>query len=299
MTSNSPQQLLAAFIAIAVAMFCSTAAKADPARACVWKIQNGNATVYLAGSVHLLREDDHPLPPPYEMAYEACQKLYFEVDMSEMMAGAGKALEDSKLPNGDTIEDHVSEETYKKLKAYFKKRGIGGKMLESMKPGMLAVTISGIEAMQMGAMPQFGVEMFFNVKATADDKPVTGLETVEFQMGMFDSMEPGEQDDFLAITLDEVDKTPEVLGELIDVWKQGDIEKLNDLLNDQFEEGDKLTELLLYSRNKNWIPAIEKELKSDGVTLIIVGAAHLVGKGSVIDLLEKKGHEAVQLTYED
>lgn len=298
MKKRTPKQPLAGLIAFVIATFGAAKAQAEPARACVWKIEHGNAVVYLAGSVHLLRQQDHPLPPPYQMAYDKSDRVYFEVDMGDMLQAAGAVQKEAKLPDGETIQDHVSEETYKKLKAYFKKRGIGGKMLEEMKPGMLAITISGIEAMMIGALPQYGVEMHFNTQATRDEKPVKGLETVEFQMSMFDNLEKEDQDAFLAMTLDEIDKAPEMLGELIDVWKAGDAEKLDQLLNEQLQEDHPLTELILYDRNANWIPAIEEELKAEGTTFVVVGAAHLVGKKNVIELLEAKGYKAKQLTYE-
>lgn len=278
-----------------------TESAAKPARSCVWKIEHEGATVYLAGSVHLLRETDHPLPPTYQQAYDASEKIFFEVDMAEMhaMETQGDVLKLSKLPEGETIKEHVSEETYKELKAYLRKRGLGGPLFETMKPGMLAMTISSLEAVQIGAMPEFGVEMHFDRQARKDEKSIKGLETTKFQIGLFDSLDSDEQDEMLAMTLDQIEDTPNMLKTMIRAWKAGDIEALDAELNKYFEEDDALTELLLYKRNENWIPGIEEELKSGkGSALFIVGAGHLVGKRSVNDLLEQKGYKLEQMTYE-
>lgn len=303
--SKTLRQLMVAILTLAAFSLGLTNAQAEPKKACIWKVQKGDATVYLAGSVHLLRESDHPLPAAYDNVYDLSDRVYFEVDMSDMQGAQMKIMQLSMLPEGESIEDKVSEETYGKLQTYLETLADAGPqfammkpMFDRMKPGMMAMTISSIEAVKIGALPNFGVEMIYDAKAREDEKPVKGLETVEFQIGLFDQLDADEQDEMLAMTIDQAKETPEMLDKMIEVWRSGDAKALDEMLNKYFEEDAKLTELLLYKRNANWIPSIEEELNGKGTALFIVGAGHLVGKKSVIEMLEDKGYKAEQVTYE-
>jgi uncharacterized protein YbaP (TraB family) len=160
---------------------------------------------------------------------------------------------------------------------------------------MLAMTITSTEAMRIGAQPQFGVEAVFDEKARADGKSIRGLETLEFQIKLFNNMSRVEQDRLLEMTLEEVEDTPSVLSNMISAWRAGDGPKLQEELNRHFQaEDEPLMKRLLYDRNASWIPVIEDVLKAKENTLIIVGAGHLVGPRSVITLLETKGYKPVQ-----
>ncbi|MEM7009966.1 MAG: TraB/GumN family protein [Verrucomicrobiota bacterium] len=307
MISKTLRQLTVAILTLAALTLGLTSAQvqAEDKKACIWKLQKGDATVYLAGSVHLLRETDHPLPAAYDNVYDLSDRIYFEVDMKDMQGAQMKILQLSMLPEGESIEDKVSEETYEKLQGYLETLADAGPqfammkpMFDKMKPGMMAMTISSIEAVKIGAMPNFGVEMIYDTKARKDGKPVKGLETVEFQIGLFDQLDADEQDEMLAMTIDQAKETPEMLDKMIEVWRSGDAKALDEMLNKYFEEEAKLTQLLLYKRNADWIPSIEEELNGEGTTMFIVGAGHLVGKKSVIEMLEDKGYKPTQVTYE-
>ncbi len=285
--------------ALVLPVLATPGAAQDAPTACVWTLDGANGTtVYLAGSVHLLRAEDHPLPDIYQAAYEDSDRVYFEVDLAKMEAPEMqmKILQISTNPDGKTLADVLTAETWQRLDAYMKKNGMSGNpMLNRLTPGMIGITIAGMEAMKLGALPQHGVEKTFDGQARKDGKTVKALETVEFQIGLFNGFSQEEADRFIAMTLDDIEESPEKLGEMIDAWKKGDAESMDTMINDAFEKEDKLAKLLLYDRNANWIPAIEAELaREDGNTMFIVGAGHLVGEGSVIELLAKKGIKATQ-----
>ena len=272
-------------------------------KGCVWRVKGPSATVYLAGSVHLLRETDHPLPPVYDMAYADSQRVVFEVDLAAARSPEGQqsSMTLGMLPAGEGLGDWLSPETEKSLQSYIEKRGLSNGPLQRLRPGMLAMTITSMEAMRMGALPRFGVESIFDEKARADSKPVTGLETLEFQLNLFNGMTREEQDRLLRVTLEEVEDTPKVLGAMIAAWRAGDGAKLHEELNRHFEPGDEpLMKRLLSDRNASWIPTIEAAIrtKAGENTLFIVGAGHLVGPESVIAMLAAKGYEAVQWSPE-
>jgi uncharacterized protein YbaP (TraB family) len=272
-------------------------------KGCVWRLEGPDCVVYLAGSIHLLRESDHPLPPVYERAYRDCDRVYFEVDIQAMKSPEGNAtaLRLGMLPKGEGLEQWLTPETMGSLRAYAEQRGLPMGQLQIFRPGMLVLTVTNLEAMRIGAKPEFGVEAIFERRAREDGKRVEALETLEFQLNLFNGMSRAEQDRMLRITLEDVEEAGKTLEAMIQAWRAGDGAKLAEELNRNFEPEDApLIKRLLHDRNESWMPAIEKALREPGGknTVFIVGAGHLVGEKSVISLLQAKGYQPVQWTPE-
>ncbi len=265
-------------------------------RGCVWRVAGPGAVVYLAGSVHLLREADLPLPPAYELCYQESSRVVFEIDLqsTKTAEGQGTAARMGMLPQGEKLEDWLSPETMGLLRGYWRERKLPQNQMERLRPGMLAMTITNLEAMRIGAFPQFGVEALFDRKAREDGKKVVALETLEQQLDLFNGMNRQEQDRLLRITLEDVAEAAQSLEAMIAAWREGDGVKLAEELNRNFEPEDAgLLKRLLHDRNEAWLPVIERALREpgDGTTLFIVGAGHLVGDRSVISLLQAKGYQ--------
>ena len=261
----------------------------------VWSISDGDNTIYLAGSVHLLREEDYPVSPFYDQVYDDSESIVMEVDLGEMLNPEGilKVQRLGMFGPDDSLDRHLSAELIDRLKAYLQTHPTGQLMalgLPKMKPGMILLSISSLEAMRMNARPELGLETTIYQKAMGDGKTVSGLETVEFQMTCFDELSDKEIEKLLGETLDEVDEMSAKIDKLIAAWHRGEEGKLDTLMNEEMEEG-KVRELLLTERNANWIPHIEKAIKGSRNVMFLVGAAHLVGKDSVVDLLRKKGYQ--------
>ena len=95
----------------------------------------------------------------------------------------------------------------------------------------------------------------------------------------------------LGATLEELDAFPKMLGKMVSNWVEGTLDKLARLfLSEMGGFEDAFLERLIYQRNRNWIAPLESMLEQDEEALVIVGAAHLIGDGSVLDLLEQAGY---------
>lgn len=267
----------------------------------IWKISDDNSSVYIAGSVHLLREKDMPIPPVFDRVYAKADELVFEIDMEAMTnpAMAMQMMALGALPAGESLSDHFGEETMGKLRNYLSERKMPTGLFDRFTPGMVFLTLSSIEATRNGARPDLGMETQFYKKSKKDGKPSRGLETPEYQMSRFNELEVGEIEKLIGESLDDLDKAGQQLDAIITAWKTGDSAKISELLLDQMEEGSTVREVLLTQRNKNWVPLIEESLAGDDTVMFLVGAAHLVGDDSVIDLLEKKSHEVAQLEFDE
>ena len=289
MKSSLIVSLLAANLAVAPAVHAGTAA--------IWKLSDDNSTVYLAGSVHLLRERDMPYPKAYDTVYEDSEELVFEIDMKEMNApgAAIKMRQLGTLPTGKTLGDHLSQETLAALNGYLKANNLPAGMFNQFTPGMVYLTLGSMEALRQGARPDLGIEMQFHKKAEKDGKPGSGLETTAYQMSRFNELDVETLNDLIKETIEASDQNEDTLNSIIEAWKSGDAESLQKLVHDEMAERPAVLEILLVERNQNWIPVIEEKLAGDKNVMFIVGAAHLVGEGSVVQLLEDKGHKPVQL----
>ena len=265
-------------------------AAAEPNTGLVWRIDGGKVPVYLVGSFHLLRKQDLPPPPSVDQAYADSEQVWFEVPPSDMEDPKTqfKMMSQAALPPDKTLKDVVKPETFAKIEAWEGDPGMK-LVISRMKPWMVALTITMLEYQKMGADPAYGMERTFEKKAAKDKKPTGGFETADFQIGLFSKLTDEQQDEMLAQSFDELKTARKMIGSLIKAWKTGDAESLTKLLDEGFDGHPELKKLLLTDRNATWVEPIEKLLNGGKKTMVMVGAGHLCGPGSVVALLEKRG----------
>jgi uncharacterized protein YbaP (TraB family) len=273
------------------------AAAAEPGRGLVWKIEGGASPVYLAGSFHLLRKKDLPVPATLETAYAAARQVWFEVPPGEMQkpAAAAKVMSLGMLPADESLADVIPAATNEKVKAWAADNPTLGPVLERMRPWLVAMTIMVTEYQRMGAGPEHGIEQIFMARAQKDGKKTGGFETVEQQLSFFGELTADKQQALLDKTFEDLAQSREQLADMIANWRAGRDQELAAQMNKSFTGHDDLKKRLLDDRNAAWIAPIEKLLAGDTPTLVIVGAGHLAGEGSVVDLLEKKGWKLTRL----
>lgn len=263
----------------------------------IWKLSDEDSTVFLAGSVHLLREKDMPIPPAFDRVYEMSEELVFEIDLAKMTdpSMALKIRAAGSLPEGESLAGHLEPETMKSLRQYLTQMQLPPNAFDQFTPGMVYISLGSMEAMRQGAKAELGLETRYYRKSVNDNKPSRGLETAEFQISRFDEIDPETIEKLITETLNDVDKAEETLDEIISAWKSGDEKQITTLIVDRLADTPEVKKVLLDDRNKNWIPEIEEALKSDKNILFIVGAAHLAGEGSVVDFLRKKNYDVQQV----
>ncbi len=281
--------------------FAVPLAAEEPTKAPIWKISDEDSTVYLAGSVHLLREKDLPIPAAFDRVYAESEELVFEIDMAAMMRPetAVEMLKLGSLPEGETIADRFGAETVERLRGYLKEQGMNPATFDRLSPGMVFLTLSSLEAVRQGAKPELGLEMTYFGKSVADGKPSRGLETIVYQVQLFDRFETAVVEEWIHKTLDELDRSAETLETILQAWRTGDDRGIAEKLAEDESMPAELREALLGERNRNWIPEIEKALATDRDVMFLVGAGHLAGEGSVVDLLREKGLEVTQLANDE
>lgn len=268
----------------------------ETSKSCLWSIQKGSHKLYLLGSIHVLKSDAYPLAAAIENAYSSSQKVVFETDMNAMLdpAVAQKMMQLALYPEGQTLNQQLRPDTLNKLKAKMSELGLPMQQFSRFKPWFIALTLAQLELQRMGFTPAFGVDMHFFGRTKSDQKGTGFLEPIDFQLNLLSKMSASDQDALLVQTLEEMGIITELAADMLAYWKSGDAENLYHLLNKSFEERPGLRDKLLIQRNKRWVSGIEALLKENKNVLVIVGAGHLVGPDSLVDLLRKNGHSVKQ-----
>jgi uncharacterized protein YbaP (TraB family) len=271
--------------------------KKDEPGGCLWRIKTPANTVYLQGSVHFLKKENYPLPGPIEKAYADSQVLVLEIDLGVMEDPSSQQfiLEKGLLPKGVTLKDKISAETYAFAKEQIETLGLPIEMFHSFKPWVTSLQLLGVKLDQMGFRQRFGVDFHFYTRAKREGKEIVGLETVEFQFGLFDSMSDSDQENMLRQTLEDMAKVEQEIDKMVQAWATGDLQSMDALLVEEFKKYPNLYQAVFVDRNRNWISSIESFLNTDKNYLIVVGAGHLAGKDGVLALLENKGHNVEKL----
>jgi uncharacterized protein YbaP (TraB family) len=262
----------------------------------LWKIEGSKSTVYLLGSVHMLKQSDYPMPPVIESAFSNAQFVMFETDIGKMSDPAlqGMLLTKSQLPEGETLKDRLSADSYKKFSDLAADAGLPVVMCDKMKPSMAALILTVIEIQKLGFDPEAGLDKHYFELARKQGKEIAGLETPEFQIDLLTGMSREEDELVMKITIEDLEKSKKEFAELVQAWRTGDSDKLEKLLNEATEEAPAIFKRLLTDRNERWVPKIEELARGNKPAIVIVGAGHLVGKNGVVALLKKKGLKVVQ-----
>jgi hypothetical protein len=272
------------------------AARADGGLHPLWELHGKHNTVYLLGSIHVLRLSDYPLAPVMLEAYSDAKSLIMEVNLEEISSAEVQAemLTSAILPDGKTLPDVLGQQRYGRADALAHEVGIELSTFDGFAPWFAAEAISQMQLTQLGFQPEAGVEMYFMDRARSDGKSVAGLETVHDQISLFQNMPLDTQAEYLISSLEQAHDLPKEVASMVQAWQRGDTQWFANELQSEFGRDPRLYETVLASRNRKWIPKIEALLNDDKNYLVIVGTGHLVGQGSVIDLLKKDGIGATQ-----
>ena len=247
--------------------------------------------VTLLGSVHYLRETDYPLPETIERLYREADLVVLEIDLDDLdpVLLQQSFIRAATLPPDTRLSHVLSEEVYALTVEVARNMDVDLDLLSRLEPWLVANTLLDLGMMRSGFSPERGLEQYLLRRAAQDGIRIEGLESVEDQIAIFDSLETEAQEAMLAQTLAEIDTADVSLGEMIDAWRDGNLESLAESLVEDFAEFPGLYERLVVDRNRNWVDQIVGFGQAGENVLIVVGALHLTGEDSVIGMLIDEG----------
>ncbi len=262
----------------------------------LWKVQSNTATVYLLGSVHFMRKDVYPLDSKIEDAFKKSNILVVEANINDAAkTDVQRLMANAYYPDSDTLDRHVSRETYDLIKKETERLGIPIQMINKQKTWIIALTLSSLELLKLGFTPTDGIDMHF--LSRAGGKRIIELESVDYQIRLLSSFSDREQELFLLYTLKELKTIRHEMEQLLHTWKSGDTKGM-ELLISKGNSGDAqlapIYEKLIYERNRRMTSHIEEFLKTRETYFVVVGAAHLIGDKGIVRALKDKGYSVEQ-----
>ncbi len=263
----------------------------------MWQIEGNSNRIYLLGSVHVLREQDHPIPTAIEEAYKDAEILIMEVDMDDIdhIEMAALVSEMGVISDGGSLQEYMGQELYAEAREYASQLDIPIAMLGQTEPWLAAITVEQMILFRLGFDPQYGIEVHLSAKAIEDEKEILGFETVREQLEFLDGLSPPTQRLLLIQTLKESLNIEEDLDLLISAWRHGDIGFLEETLLAEMQEFPELYQTLVVNRNQVWVEKIINLTTKEDDYLVVVGALHLIGEDGVPALLSAAGINAYQL----
>ena len=263
----------------------------------IWRVEADGSTVTILGSIHFLKKENYPLQPKIEKAFEEADTLVVEANINdESKINPAMIMERAFYPENDTLQSHVSKETYEQIREEARGLGIPPDQMDRCRPWFLAVTISSLEFMKLGYDPRYGVDYYFLTKA-AKLKRVLELESLDYQIKLLSSLSDTEQELFLLYTLKDLKIVGQEFNQLFKAWASGDSQGMDSIMMKYMREDRRLSsayEKLIYERNRNMAEKIGAYLKTKGTYFVVIGAAHLVGEKGIVEILRGKGYRVVQ-----
>ncbi|HUR40498.1 MAG TPA: TraB/GumN family protein [Verrucomicrobiae bacterium] len=264
----------------------------------LYEIDGPKAKHFLLGSVHVLPASAHPLPAALDAAYEATSALTIEADLAALAAPElqGRMLGAARDLGKGGLQARIGKPLFARLQKHAAKLGMPTPVCEQFQAWFCALALELFPLQQAGFASEFGIDNHFYARATDDARPVSGLETAQFQVELFTGMSPALSRQLLAATLDEDTYTSQSPEELYRIWRGGDLVALDKVLKELRQRYPELNALLLGNRNRAWMPGLLERFRSQTPQLVVVGAAHLAGSDGLLALLKAQGIEAKPAT---
>ena len=264
----------------------------------VWKITKNGNTLYLGGSIHVLRESDFPLPDEFDYAFSQSDILVLETDIEQMENELVVTYLISRmfLPSGVSLHSILDAETYELLSAVCEEYGLPIETFAQMKPSMIMNILSSLQIQRYGFLQQ-GVDIFYLNRAKSENKPMAFLESVYDQIEMLVTMGEGYENEFVLYSLEDMENTELGLGLdlLLADWRNGTTEVVVESLIEMRDEWPNLYRSLITNRHDLWMPQLEDFIASGDVYFVVVGLLHTSGPDGLLTQLEAAGYTIEQL----
>ncbi|MCL2230940.1 MAG: TraB/GumN family protein [Treponema sp.] len=290
------------FLAVLLLFFAgisnaSAAALAERGGSPVWRVTLEGRTMFLGGSVHILRETDFPLPKQFDLAFEQAEVIVFETDTSQLSDPEVAAFLMSQiyLPDNQTLGSVLDEETFLALMAVCQEYGLSVLDVIRMRPSIITSVLSVLQIQKIGFVEQ-GVDDYFMERTRQDRyKQIAFLESLEEQIDIMISMGEGYENEYVQYFLREMENTETQLEALIADWRNGVLTDRNNMLMEMKDEWPHLYRSLILDRHMAWMPQLEDFLVSDQIHFVIVGNAHIFGPDGLVQMLRDIGCEVTPL----
>lgn len=284
-------RLIPPSLALALVATQSPAHADVAAHPALWQVKSPTATIYLFGTIHALPKGIDWRTPALKAAEAKADRLALELIDTDDKAEVSKAVREMAIADGlPDVLDRVPANKRAMVKAFFEAQGAQPALFNRFKTwGIVLFVLTPVLFKALDADPQNGVETGLKADFNAAHKPLEGLETLRFQMGVFDHLSEAAQRQLLVQSIEDLPKARADFMKTLRAWESGDARAIAANFDTDLKANAVFKKALLHDRNANWANIIAAKLKGAGTTLIAVGAGHLAGDDSVIAMLRRRG----------
>jgi uncharacterized protein len=273
----------------------ATMTDADPA---LWVVRDADTTIYLFGTVHLLRPGLSWFDEAVKTAFDASDELKIEVVLPENPAAiAPLFVAAGSYPAGTTLTSRLSPEQLTTYQAGLQRFGIPATALDPYEPWFVSLQLAQGLYMAMGMTPDSGAEKILTTAAAAAGKPITGFETIEDQLGFFDGTPESEQIGGLLMVFERAGEMRGMIDRLLTSWTEGKPDDTAVIMNEGMVDSPETSRILLTDRNRRWADTLKARMDQPGTVFVAVGAGHLAGDNSVQTFLAERGLTVTRVEY--
>lgn len=266
--------------------------QAQGAGPALWVIRDADSTIYLFGTVHVLRPTTAWGSARVDRAFDSADQIWFEISNPDDQAAMTPLVMQHGFSPDRPLSSLLTAEETADLRAAAESINVPPDRLDTFRPWLAALTLSIAPVVKAGYDPRSGVEIVLKGRALAAGKPIHGFETIDKQVGIIAGLPEADQLAFLRSTLKTFDNAALELDRLVDAWALGDVAAIENYgVQDLREESEEIYQAMLVRRNTDWAGQIQTLLAGSGTAFIAVGAAHLAGDDSVQRILESRGVE--------
>ena len=263
---------------------------ADGAGPALWVVRDADSTLYLFGTVHVLRPTTAWGSAKVDAAFDSADQIWFEISNPDDQAAIVPLIQQYGLSPDRPLSSLLTAEEMTALNTAAAGAGLPPGQIDVFRPWFAALALSIAPLTKAGYDPQSGVELILKARAEAAGKPIQGLETLDKQIGVLAGMSEADQLSFLRSLLESWEDATVELDRMVGAWAAGDVASLEAIaVTEMQSETPALYDALLVRRNTDWANQIQTMLEGSGTIFIAVGAAHLAGDDSVQEILRDRG----------
>jgi uncharacterized protein YbaP (TraB family) len=286
--------VFSALLSFALLLPALASAQQQIADALLWKVSGNGLTEpsYLYGTLHAICMEDIRFTEGMLVALDNSKQLALEIDVTD--PALNTKMQKAMLMKSNTrLSDLLPTADYELLAQYFQdslSMNLAG--FAQLKPVFLS---SFIYNKLLGCFAR-SYETQLSQMALQQKMEVTGLETIEEQMKVFELISYQDQAEMLLQSIVEYDNLQEAYWNMVVSYKNQDLSSLYQIINEIRIGMMNYEKVMLTDRNQRWISRMEKMAKNKP-TFFAVGAAHLPGNKGLINLLQNKGYLVEPVMY--
>ncbi|NKJ41545.1 MULTISPECIES: TraB/GumN family protein [unclassified Novosphingobium] len=283
------KNVLAAAFALLAAACHKPAPQAPPAKVALWEIADTSGTRgWIFGTVHALPAGLQWRRPAIDHALANADRLVLEIAQPLDGNVAGVALARlAYTPGLPPPSQRVAMKYRAALAKVYKDLNLTDAQFQNEETWAVALQIASIGGEKQGMDPASGVEP--QLRKLIGGKPVQGLETLDGQFGIFDTLPPYAQQTLLEQVAVEAADDSDDDADMVRLWLRGDDLGIARESQKGFLSDPTLHQALLTARNAAWAAQIDAMLKDGAAPFIAVGAAHVAGSDGLPALLKARG----------